>query len=196
MVALIPAAILLTSACGADGRAGSPTPASSAADPLAGGFNATDVMFLQMMVAREADTARLIPLMQGRRLPQEVKTLAAAIETTQADESETMTAWLHAWKQPTAVDTQPSLHASHGGLSTLDAADLAALKRAGDTGFPVRFLNLLIAEQHNAVELARMETSTGINSAAKGLAHRIDESRTAQISAMLTLISKVPTSQA
>jgi uncharacterized protein (DUF305 family) len=130
--------------------------------------------------------------MNGRALPEEIKTLAAAIETTQADESETMTAWLRDWKQPTAVGTDPSAHASHGGLSTLDAADLAALKQTTAREFPIRFLNLLIAEQHNAVELARMETGTGINSTARELAHRIDESRSAQISAMLTMVSKVP----
>ena len=64
--------------------------------------------------------------------------------------------------------------------------DLADLKRADCAAFSTQFVNLLIAQQHDAVELARMETATGTHAGAEDLARRIVESRTAQIATLLT----------
>jgi uncharacterized protein (DUF305 family) len=153
------------------------------------GHNATDVMFLQMMVAREVETAQLIRLAQDRQLPGEAATLAAAIGATQTDEARDMTGWLQNWKQPTAMDPKASVHSHHGGLEGIGPDDLAALKSASSDAFPSRFLNLMIAQQHNAVELARMETAGGMNQQARDLAERVDRSRTAQIAAMLAMVA-------
>jgi len=146
-------------------------------------------MFLQMMVAREKETAQLTRLATSRTLPAEISTLAAAIQTTQADEARTMTTRLLVWKQPTAMDPNAAAHTHHGGLNHVSKADLAELEQAKAEDFPTRFLNLLIAQQHNAVELARMETATGADGETVDLARRIDQSRTAQIAVMLKMVA-------
>ena len=56
-------------------------------------------------------------------------------------------------------------------------AEIAALRTAGDAEFERAFLNMMIAHQDDAVQLARMETSTGVNASARDLADRIDHSR-------------------
>ena len=46
----------------------------------------------------------------------------------------------------------------------------------------------MIAQQDDAIQLARSETAGGANPQAKALAKRIDESRTAQIKQMLAML--------
>jgi uncharacterized protein (DUF305 family) len=154
--------------------------------------NATDVMFLQMMVAGENGTAELIHLAEARTLPAEITTLTEAIRTTQADESRTMQGWLRSWRQPITMDPDTAVHAHHGGAA-LSPTELGELRRASPADFRTRFLSMLIAQQHNAVDLARMETATGSHPGAQDLAHRIDQSRTAQIATLLTLAAQPST---
>jgi uncharacterized protein (DUF305 family) len=188
-------AILLTGCGGRTGPTHAP-PVGAAATSAKGEHNATDVMFLQMMIAREQETALLtdraaaaVGQGQGHALPAQVATLAAAIASTQADEATTMTGWLQSWRQPTTMSGDPSVHAQHGGSTALDPADLTALDHATGSDYTERFLSLLIAQQHNAVELAAMETQTGVHDPARELARRITESRNAEIAQMLTLVA-------
>jgi uncharacterized protein (DUF305 family) len=186
-------ALLLTGCGGGTGPTHAPPPGAAPASAK-GTYNGTDVMFLQMMIAREQQTALLTDraaaaTAQDHPLPAQVATLAAAIASTQADETTTMTGWLRNWRQPTAMSGDPSVHAQHGGSTTLDPADLTALDHATGTDYTERFLNLLIAQQHNAVELAAMETQTGVHDPARELAQRITESRNAEIAQMLTLVA-------
>ena len=70
-----------------------------------------------------------------------------------------------------------------------DPAVLAVLRDTpAGPDFDARFLNLLTGHQHGAVELARMEETDGKHPAAKALADRIIESRTAQIRQMGTFL--------
>jgi len=196
LIGLVTVTLLLTAGCGPSATAppagGGPAPGStsSAKSSPETGHNGTDVMFLQMMVAREQETAQLIRLARDRPLRGEAATLAAAIGATQADEAKDMTGWLQGWNQPTAMDPKASAHSRHGGLEGIGPSDLAELKSASSEAFLSRFLNLLIAQQHNAVELARMETAGGMNQQARELAARVDQSRTAQISAMLAMVAE------
>jgi uncharacterized protein (DUF305 family) len=50
---------------------------------------------------------------------------------------------------------------------------------------------MMIAHQDDAIQMARMEESSGINPEARALAGRIDRSRTAQIQQMLALIKRL-----
>jgi uncharacterized protein (DUF305 family) len=175
---------------GTAAASGTEAPAASGTGPPApapSAHNATDVMFLQMMVAREKETAELIDRGRARSLPGDLATLTEAIRATQADETRLMTGWLKDWKQPIAMDPDAAAHTHHGGRDLLTRADLNELAGSGD--FTTRFLNLLIGQQHNAVELARMEAGTGVNPGARDLARRIDQSRTAQIATLLALVA-------
>ncbi|GGM19812.1 DUF305 domain-containing protein [Dactylosporangium sucinum] len=162
--------------------------AAAPAQPAPGGtaskyYNDTDVMFSQMMVAHHGQCLELVRLARTKAVREDVRTLAAAIDVTEADELKTMQVWLESWGQPPTAD--PSAHAGHGGAHGTDPADIAALGALDGPEFERKFLTMLVAHQHNAVEIARMETGSGINPGALDLAKRIDQSRTAEIQQML-----------
>lgn len=164
---------------------GSTVPAPAGAT---GEFNEADVMFLQMMVTHHGQGLELVRLVASRARRTEVKTLAAAIDVTQDAERETMRNWLSGWGRSTSAEPNAHAHADHGGMPATGPEQIAALARTTGTEFETAFLNLLIAHQHNAVEMARTETGAGIHPGALDLARRIDLSRTAQINQMLALL--------
>ena len=153
------------------------------AGPPAPVFNDTDVMFSQMMVAHHAQALEMLRLARTQAAREDIRTLAAAIDVTEADELKTMQIWLRSWNRPASAD--PSAHAGHGGAHGTSPADITALAAKSGAPFEEDFLNLLVAHQHNAIEIARMETATGVNPGALDLAGRIDRSRTAEIQQML-----------
>jgi uncharacterized protein (DUF305 family) len=67
-------------------------------------------------------------------------------------------------------------------------AELKALARAPAGRFERDFLNLLVAHQDDAVQLARMETGGGQDPWTRRLAASVDRSRSAQITWMLALL--------
>lgn len=146
-------------------------------------FNDTDVMFSQMMVAHHAQALEMVRLARTKAVRDDVRTLAAAIDVTEADETKTMQVWLETWGQPPTAAADA--HTGHGGAHGTNADDIAALATYDGPQFEQRFLNMLVAHQHNAVEIARMETGSGVNPGALGLAKRITDSRTAEIQQML-----------
>jgi uncharacterized protein (DUF305 family) len=160
-----------------------PATASAVAEPN-DGFNAADVMFLQMMVLHHGQGIDIARLAAERPVRAEVKTLAAAIETTQATEMATMADWLREWGQPATAD--PDAHAAHGGMPGTSPAEFAALRRADGAAFERTLLDLLIAHQDDAVQLARGELAAGHNHRVRDLARRIDLSRSAQVKQMLS----------
>lgn len=197
---LAPVIVLLLAGCGGAPAAttGPPVapgpPVSTSAAPAAGAtatpgpFNPADVMFLQMMATHHGQGLELVRLAETRAQRAEVRTLAAAIDVTQSEEQETMRGWLRSWGKPTEADPDAHAHADHGGLPATGPEQIAALGRTSGAEFEPAFLNLLIAHQHNAIEMARNEVRFGQDPAAKELAGRIDQSRTAQINQMLAML--------
>lgn len=172
-----------------------PTATEPTPGPARNAFNSVDVMFLQMTLDQHAAAAELTRLATARSTDAEVRMLAAAIEVTQADEARTMSGWLAGWGQPTTPDPGASgahgRHGDHDGHDALrgsTAADIALLAGSPADEFDRTFLNILIAHQHNAVELARMARDAGSDPQVRDLAELIDRSRTAQISQMLTML--------
>ncbi|GIH97625.1 DUF305 domain-containing protein [Planobispora siamensis] len=183
---LAAAGVLGACACGAVSHhhAG---PAAGGTAAAAGPFNAADVMFLQMMIPHHRQGAELATLAETRSTRERVRTLAAAIAATQGDEAQTMAGWLRAWKQP--PEAEPNAHDAHGGLHATSPEEAVTLAELHGAAFDTRFLNVLIAHQHNAVEMARTEVRTGRNAQVVELARRIDRSRSEQIRQMLTELS-------
>ena len=186
---LISAALLL-GACGTAPDA----PANTAVEAKAavqaeGGHNDTDVMYLQMMIAHHKQGLEMVQLAENRATRPEIRTLAKAIDVTQADEVTMMTGWLEQWSAPTTVDHAPNAHADHGGLPATGPEEIAALKKAKGAKFETAFLNLFVAHQHNAVEMAHLETKQGSNAEAKAFADRVRASRADQIQQMLQLMN-------
>ncbi|WP_309115356.1 DUF305 domain-containing protein [Saccharothrix sp.] len=177
--------LLLLSGCGGGPNLVAPPtgPVSTVAETNE--FNPIDVMFLQMAVAHHKAGIEIVKLAKDKSIRTDVKTLAAAIEVTQLSEVDSMLKWLRDWKQPESPGTDAQLHANHGGDHSTSPEAIAALAATGPGEFEKAFLNLLIAHQHNAVEIAKFEREGGINPQSKALAERIFHSRTGQISQML-----------
>jgi uncharacterized protein (DUF305 family) len=159
------------------------------AEPAAEGtrnptFNDTDVMFLQMMIAHHAPADEMLSLAMARATREDLKTLAAAVQVTQADESRTMTGWLRSWGEPLVSTAGSDAHAAHGGALPQGDAELKALKEASPGEFDRLFLTVFSGYQQTAVTLARMEINGGASANALDLAQRVDKNRRAQIELM------------
>lgn len=184
------AAALLLGACGTapEAPASQVTPAQAAVQ-AEGGHNDTDVMYLQMMLAHHEQGLEMVRLAEKKASRSEIRTLAQAVDATQSDEVEMMTGWLKQWSAPTTVDHAPNAHADHGGLPATGPEEIAALRKAKGAAFEAAFLNLFVAHQHNAVEMAHLETEQGSNAEAKAFAQRVRASRADQIKQMLRLMN-------
>ncbi|KAB2339647.1 DUF305 domain-containing protein [Actinomadura rudentiformis] len=157
-----------------------------------GTFNSADVMFLQMMVPHHGQGVRIARLARDRAarpdVRPDVRTLAAAIETTQISEIRSMAGWLRSWRRP---PTAPAgSHSAHGGMPMTSEAAIEHLGKTTGAAFERDFLNMLIAHQDDALQMARREVAAGTNPEAKGLADRVARSRAAQIDQMLTLLRR------
>ncbi|AGL21533.1 DUF305 domain-containing protein [Actinoplanes sp. N902-109] len=186
-VGIVLTAVLTLSACGTAPPA---TNVSTVAAVQAGAkHNDTDVMYLQMMVAHHEQGLEMVRMAEAKAGREDISTLVEAIDATQSDEVTLMKKWLTDWAQPTTVDHAPSAHADHGGLPATGPDEIAALKQATGTTFDTAFLNLFVAHQHNAVEMAALETTDGANPETKAFADRVRESRTDQIQQLLTMLN-------
>lgn len=165
--------LLLIAACGNTPPAGDPV-------------NAEDVMFVQMMVQHHRQGVEIAGVAAGRATTQEVRTLAAAIESTQQDEVEMMLRWLHEWGQP--LTAAKGAHDHHGGMPETDRKQIAALRKSKN--FERDFLNLLIAHQDDAVQLATAEESGGASPKVKTWAGQVEASRRGQVRMMLDLLKR------
>ncbi|WP_344897173.1 DUF305 domain-containing protein [Actinomadura meridiana] len=184
-LALLAACVVLVFAqCGAadHSTSGGPAPASKGGN----GFNSDDVMFLQMMLPHQEQGVKLVRLAKRHSVSPEVRTLAAAIETTQIAEAEQIQRRLREWRRPLRANTNE--HAAHGGVPETTDAELEALDQTPPNRFEREFLNLLIGHQDDAVQMARLETGKGEDGWTKRLAERVDHSRSAQIHQMLKIL--------
>ncbi|MGC5010806.1 DUF305 domain-containing protein [Streptosporangium sp. DT93] len=163
----------------------SPSPEPPVGTAAGVAFNAQDVMFLQMMVPHNAQVVGLVRLVREREVRPEVRELAEAIGVTQERESASMSALLAGWGQPaTAQDDE---HAAHGGMPGVSEEEIEALTAAPAAEFERRFLDMMIAQQDDASQMARVEVATGLHSQVTEMAGRVDVSRGAQIARMLVL---------
>ncbi|WP_281427093.1 DUF305 domain-containing protein [Nonomuraea ceibae] len=145
-------------------------------------------MFVQMMVQHHRQGIEIAEVGAARAKTPELKTLASAIALTQQDEVEMMLRWLHAWSQPLTAASDS--HDHHGGMPETDRKQIADLKKS--KSFERDFLNLLIAHQDDAVQMAGAETAGGANPEVKQWATRVEASRKEQIQQMLALLKREP----
>jgi uncharacterized protein (DUF305 family) len=190
LLAVLAAALVAGCSTAPEAPPQAPPGAVPAADALPAAdaeHNAADVMFLQMMIAHDAQGLELTGLAAGRPVSGEVELLAAAIDTTQREEVKIMESWLTGWKEATKASQDMSAHASHGGLPAIGPEQIAALRNTPDPAFEATFLNLLTGHQNSAVELTNL-AGDGVNPQAKELAKRIKQSRGDQVAQLLRLI--------
>ncbi|MEV0714274.1 DUF305 domain-containing protein [Asanoa sp. NPDC050611] len=179
LAAALAATLLLLAGCGKGGEAAA-APAPS--------YNDTDVMFLQMMLAHHEPAAKLLALGERQAGDPAVKAVATELSAAQAAETDTIRARLTSWGRPLVSTAHAGAHKAHGGLPLLDDAQLLKLSALTGPEFDTTFLTMLIGHQHGAVELARMETASGIDPATRDLASRTDETVRTQIQRLLRMV--------
>ncbi|MCG5448661.1 MULTISPECIES: DUF305 domain-containing protein [Micromonospora] len=189
-LASLVAALLLTGAC-----AGPPTstpsalpqptpasPAGSAAAGSAGGgspieadaMSGIDVVFLSTMVGHSERTLQIVRLARDRVRDDALRTLAAAVEATEADELAAMRGWL-----PTTGPGASAAAHHHDGHG--DDAALDRLRIAPDADVDRVLRDVLADHQRSAADLARSHVGVGRNEQVRDLARRIEQSRTAEV---------------
>ena len=147
-------------------------------------FNDTDVMFLQMLIAHHAPADEMLNLAKARATREDIRTLAAAVQVTQADETRAMTEWLRSWGEPLVSTAGADAHAAHGGALPQGDVEIKALKEASNGDFDRVFITIFSGYQQTAVTLARVEIKGGSSTNAVDLAQRVDKNRRAQIELM------------
>ncbi|GAB3495912.1 DUF305 domain-containing protein [Amycolatopsis cihanbeyliensis] len=172
-----------------------PTAPPPPAEPASAQFNEADLLFLRTMIPHHEQGLDMARQAKQRATSAEVRQLAGAIEATQQYEVETMTTWLRGWNQPLTAERSAhsehsgsAEHSEHADIHTTDPEVITELERTASEEFDSTFLNVFTGHQHNAVAMARKETTEGKNPEAKDLADRIVQSRTAQIEQMLTIL--------
>ncbi|MCM0677144.1 DUF305 domain-containing protein [Micromonospora phytophila] len=179
-VALL-AALLLTAGC-ATGPISpppqSPRPATGATGERVNGL---DLVFLTTMVAHTEQTLQIVRLGRDRASDEEIRTLAAAIEVTEADELATMRAWLRDAGPTATAGGHRHEHAGHAD------ADLARLRAAPPAQADGVLLDVLSDHQQAAADLARAHLDVGASPRVRDLARRIERSRTAQVTLMAAM---------
>jgi uncharacterized protein (DUF305 family) len=151
-----------------------------ATDPAAASFNASDVRFLQDMIAHHQQAIEMAMLVPGRaRRPQLIR-FAADIANTRQAEITTMGRWWARWNQPTPPTTAMDDARSHlPGM--LGRGQLDWLKLLKGHRFELGFVTMMDTHHGGAVELAETELQAGASAEAKWLARRIVTTQKAEI---------------
>ncbi|WP_435205999.1 DUF305 domain-containing protein [Micromonospora sp. bgisy143] len=173
---LVAASLLAAGCAGPSPRP--PTPASPVvADsaPAAADLSGIDVVFLSTMVGHSERTLQIVRLARDRLRDDALRTLAAAIEVTEADELSAMRGWLPT-SGPGASAAAGHDHAGHG-----DDAALDRLRAASDADVDRVLREVLADHQRAAADLARAQVGVGRDERVRDLARRIDKSRSAEV---------------
>nr|WP_326828248.1 DUF305 domain-containing protein [Parafrankia discariae] len=147
-------------------------------------------MFAQMMIPHHQQAVEMAELAPGRAANPAVLTLAQQIGAAQAPEIETMTGWLEAWGEPTAMPGTGGHGGGHGtgDMGMMSADDMAALQGASGPDFDRKFLEMMIQHHGGAIEMARTEQRDGQFPDAVALAGTIESTQTTEIETMKGLL--------
>ncbi|MDI1462684.1 DUF305 domain-containing protein [Catellatospora sp. KI3] len=194
---LAPLAAALLGGCGTDHAGmghGAVPDAAVAASASAAGFNAADVMFVQMMIPHHRQAVELSDLAASRANDARVKELAAQIKAQQQPEIDTMLDWLDAYQQPTpgASGMGPGHGGDHGAMMGMATdAQLKALGQASGTPFDRMFLTLMIAHHEGALNMADQELVDGANPLVRQLAQQVVNSQSTEIATMRSILDRL-----
>lgn len=151
-------------------------------------FNASDVMFAQMMIPHHEQAIELsdIALDPTVGAGTEVIDLARSIKVAQDPEIDEMTALLTGWGMATEMDPSMDHSDMMSGMLTLDELDALSLLRGVD--FDRGWLEAMIGHHEGAIDMAEDVVADGTDPSMRSLAERIISGQRAEIDAMRTLL--------
>ncbi len=145
--------------------------------------NEADVSFAQLMIPHHEQAVEMTKLAATRAESQDVKELAASIESAQAPEIEQMQGWLESWDEGGA--SHDMSHEEMPGM--VDATTMGELGKAAGAEFDRRFLTAMIAHHEGAIAMAQSEKSDGVHKGALKMADDIIKTQNAEIKRMRNL---------
>jgi uncharacterized protein (DUF305 family) len=161
-------------------------------------YNATDIGFAQGMIPHHAQAIEMADLALTSTTNPDVLALANKIKAAQSPEIEKLSGWLREWGQtvpsiaPGSMDHEMS---GMGGMmmdGMMSQADMDRLETSTGTEFDRLWLELMIQHHEGAVKMSKSEVSGGKNPDAIALAEAIISGQQAEITAMESLLTKLP----
>lgn len=151
-------------------------------------FNASDVMFAQMMIPHHEQAIELsdIALDPTIGAGSEVIDLARTIKAAQDPEIDEMTALLTGWGMATEMDPSMDHSDMMSGMLTLDELDALSLLRGTD--FDRAWLEAMIRHHEGAIDMAEDVLADGTDASMRSLAEKIISGQRAEIDAMRALL--------
>ena len=142
-------------------------------------FNEADVTFVQTMIPHHQQALEMSKLAAKNASREEVKKLAADIETAQQAEMEKMRGWLKTWGRP---ESAPAMNHGPGGMAGMTSdTDMAAMEKATGAEFDELFLKSMVDHHRGAIDSAKTEQANGKNAEAKATADSVVADQTAEI---------------
>jgi uncharacterized protein (DUF305 family) len=166
-------------------------------------FNDADVMFVEQMIPHHQQAIAMAQMAASHTQNPRVKQLAAKIDTEQAPEIKTMTAWLQAWGKPLPT-AMPGMMSPMPGMmgsplpgmnspvapGMMSQQEMSRMMAAHGAQFDRMFLQMMIRHHQGAVQMAKTEQAQGLNPAAKRLARQIQSTQTAEITEMQQMLNR------
>ncbi len=151
--------------------------------------NATDVMFLQDMLASYQQTDRMSRMAESHGASPDVRRLSRRLELSHGYETRSMTACLKAWGHSgmTQMPMKPGTQADDGMMS---GQRMTTLFRLRGLDFDRRFLVMMMAHHEGALATAHDELDDGINPRARSLAQGMMREHGAELETMERMTSR------
>ena len=149
-----------------------------------------DQMFIDRMVPHHEGAVTMAMIARSRGEHAEIKSMAEAILTSQAQEITKMKGWRKAWFGSEDIPAMPMAHGDMSGMSGMSgmssmahmATDIEALKTA--TPFDLAFLDAMIPHHAGAVQMAQHCAEKSLHSEVKALAANIISEQEKEIAQM------------
>ena len=188
VIALV-GATLLVAGCASSNSHDMSMHASSRSSSSESDYDASAVMFAQMMIPHHAQAITMADIAMTNTINPEILALAQQIKGAQSPEIEQMRSWL---KAAGAEELDNASMMDHGmGMSgMLSDADLEALRAASGKDFDALFLQGMIAHHQGAIEMVNM-IDENPNQEVKNLGAGIVMAQEAEIATMQTLLEKL-----
>ncbi len=159
-----------------------------------GGFNHSDIAFMQMMIPHHAQALTMADLAKEHAVTRPVRILAARIRAAQGPEILLMSSWLeeHDLDVPAAEDDPKEYdHGEHGHdpmMGMLTPEELDTLAAARGARFDRLFLSGMISHHRGALDMAETVAVDGEDLRVSELAADIDVTQRVEIDRMQDLL--------
>lgn len=196
------ALVTVLAACGTSSDTSPTTGTMSSSGATAGSTSqsmmpggTSDIAFAQAMIAHHQQAVEMADLALAHATSAKVKDLATRIKAAQGPEITTMTTWLTAWGQPSAMPSS-----SDGGMGGMDMGsvtqsgmmsdqDMMTLKAATGTQFDQTWLQMMITHHQGAIAMAQQVLGASSNTDVKTLASSIVSTQTSDVDIMRQMLA-------